>query len=213
MIEAVIFDFDGTLADTTDAIVDTVRLTLQELKLPLVDDNAIKALIGLPLIECMRQVTGYTSLHEVARATDIYRRIWPDVSESATRLFPNVANTMRQLKERGLTLAIATSRSRISVLQMLDTLGLAPLISTVRADEDVANKKPAPDMVLSILDELNIPADNAITVGDTTFDITMGTKAGTATIGVSYGNHSKERLATARPDNIIDDFADILRFI
>ncbi len=213
MTEAVIFDFDGTLADTTDAIVTTLRQTLLELGLPPVDDNSAKLLIGLPLIECMRRITGYTSDTDVMHAADVYRRIWPEVSESATRLFPGVADTTHTLKERGLTLAIATSRSRASVLQMLQTLGLSPLITTVRADEDVAAKKPAPDMVLSILDELNIPAGNAITVGDTTFDITMGSKAGTATIGVSYGNHSRELLATARPDHIIDDFADILRFI
>lgn len=206
MIRLAIFDFDGTLADTTDAIVGTMRATLDHLGLDPGGADRTKELIGLPLIECVRTITGYNDPDDVQRATDLYRSLWPCFNATDTRLFPGVYDTIHRLYDTGIIMAVATSRSRVSVLQMLDTLGLAPFITTVRADEDVAHKKPAPDMVLSILDELHIAAHDAVTVGDTTFDIGMGASAGTLTVGVSYGNHTASRLATARPDHIIDDF-------
>lgn len=206
MTRLAIFDFDGTLADTTDAIVGTMQATLDNLGISPVEAGRTKELIGLPLIECVRTITGYSDPADVQRATDLYRSLWPRFNAADTRLFPGVYDTLHRLHDTGIIMAVATSRSRVSVLQMLDTLGLTPFIATVRADEDVAHKKPAPDMVLSILDELHIAAHDAVTVGDTTFDIGMGASAGTLTVGVSYGNHTATRLATARPDHIIDDF-------
>lgn len=208
-MKTLILDFDGTIADTQNVIQATVRDTLAQLNLPAVDEAEIRKVIGLPLGEMFVKAAGITDSTMIKRCIDTYRACFMSHCEGNISLYPGVADTLGCLKQAGLTIAIATSRSRDSLIPMLRTLGIHRLIDMAVAVEDVEHAKPAPDMVLKILDATGADKARTLVVGDTTFDIGMGLSAGCVTCGVTYGNHSREQLLTASPDYIIDSFESI----
>ena len=127
------------------------------------------------------------------------------------KLYPGVYETLETLKQQGLTLTIASSRSHASLDQYVTELGLSSIISYVLGADDVQEGKPQPEAVFKTLDKYGFSAEEALMVGDSIFDIQMGINAGTRTCGVSYGNGTRESLASA--DWIIDDFREILKLI
>ena len=115
------------------------------------------------------------------------------------------------MKNRGYVLTIASSRSRKTLVEYVERLGLSEHISYILGADDVVNGKPDPEPVNRTLDKYGFDAQDAIVVGDTEYDILMGKNAGTYTCGVTYGNGSRESLKDA--DWIIDDFGTLLEII
>ncbi len=212
-MKTIILDFDGTIADTQNVIQTTIADTLEQLNLPAVDENEIRRVIGLPLWEMFVKTAGITDDGMIKRCVETYRACFMSHCEGNVHLYPGVADTLGKLKQSGITLAIATSRGRDSLVPMLQSLGISHLIDMIVAVEDVEHAKPAPDMVLKILAATGTAKAETMIVGDTTFDIGMGKSAGCATCGVTYGNHSREQLLTASPDYIADSFSFLEGFL
>lgn len=213
MKKIVILDFDGTLADTKPVIVNTFHRTLRAMHLPPHTDAEIAATIGLPLLEAFPVLEPMSAAMAQA-CTDCYRRIFEDVNrELGVPMFPHVAATLRQLHARGLLLTIATSRGHQSVCQFIHTFHLDHIISYVVAAEDVTLAKPHAEPVNKTLAHFSLEPADAVVVGDTHFDILMGRNAGCHTIGVTYGNGTRESLMQAGADNIADRFEEIADMI
>ena len=211
MIKIAILDFDGTLGDTTALIVKTTQATIKELNLPARTDEECAAMIGLRLVEIPPVLFPEREVdRELYAAT--YRRIFNEFNtEGAVQLYPNVMDTLMELKRRGIILTIASSRSNASLTEYINNLGLASTITCILGANDVKKGKPDPEAVNRTLEHFNLKAEEAIVVGDTVFDIEMGRNAGTGTCGVSYGNGSMESLSKA--DWVIDDFGELLKLI
>ena len=128
MLKAVIFDFDGTLADTAPAIVATMKHTFREMGLPEPEEDLIKSTIGLPLEGCCR-ISGNLDEAQVEVATRIYRRIFNDYAATHTKVYPGVVDTMNALAAKGLRLAIATSRGPNSLDLVLSTRPESPAMT------------------------------------------------------------------------------------
>lgn len=207
-IKIIILDFDGTLGDTASVIIKTMKATIAELDLPPRTDEECAAMIGLRLIEIPPVLFPECEIEcEVYAQT--YRRLFHIFNtDGAVELYPNVMNTLTQLKEKGYILTIASSRSHRSLAEYIENLGLSDIISYTLGADDVTKGKPDPEPVVKTLDKFNLKAEEALVVGDTTFDIAMGRNAGTRTCAVTYGNGSLASLADA--DFIIDDFSKIL---
>lgn len=213
MKKIVILDFDGTLADTKPVIVNTFHRTLSAMHLPPHTDAEIAATIGLPLLEAFPLLEPMSAAMAQA-CTDCYRRIFEDVNrELGVPMFPHVAATLRQLHARGLLLTIATSRGHQSVCQFIHTFHLNHIISYVVGAEDVTLAKPHAEPVSKTLAHFYLEPADAVVVGDTHFDILMGRNAGCATIGVTYGNGSRQSLMQAGADAIADHFEQIADMI
>lgn len=208
---AIIFDFDGTLADTQRGIVATAQEVLRQMGLPPADEAALAATIGLPLRENFTRGAGLGD-EEADRAVEIYRSIFDEVAVPVIQLFPGIDETLRTLAGRGIPMAVGSSRGQRSLEMLMERTGLAQYIpvSMVFGVESAARPKPAPDLVYVILGKLGTRPEETLVVGDTTFDIEMGRAAGCRTCGVSYGNQSADQLATAAPDYIIDDLRKLL---
>jgi phosphoglycolate phosphatase len=116
--------------------------------------------------------------------------------------------TLTELKRRGKTLTIASSRSHSSLADYVENLGLSHIITFILGAEDVTDGKPAPEPVYKTLEKYGFKPEEALVVGDTVFDIDMGRNAGVRTCGVTYGNGSRESLSSA--DFLIDDFGQLL---
>ena len=208
---AIVFDFDGTLADTRRGILATAQETLRRMGLPPADETAMAATIGLPLIENFTRGVGMSE-EEARHAVAIYREIFEEVAVPVIDLFPGVEETLRTLAGRGIPMAVASSRGQRSLEMLMQKTGLTAFIplSCLFGVENAARPKPAPDLMYVILGRLGVKPEETLVVGDTTFDIEMGRNAGCHTCAVSYGNQSADTLAGAYPDYIIDDLRKLL---
>lgn len=208
-----IFDFDGTLADTEAVILTTLAQTLAELGLDAPPANALKKLVGLPLATIFERASSSQDQALIARAVQIYRARFPENCRLGVRLYPGVKETLESLRKLGLTLAIASSRERNSLLSLTDQLGITPYFSIIAGEQDVSRHKPEPDVAVFVSGKTGIPAKDAIFIGDTVYDIGAGKAAGMKTCGVTYGNHARERLLESGADYVIDRFPELVPIV
>jgi phosphoglycolate phosphatase len=207
MTRLIIFDFDGTLGDTRANIVLTLQQTLETLGYPPVDEGAIIATIGLPLEESFARLIPGLSEEEKERCARTYREIFEKNRKILIpKLFPHVYKTLGSLHAQGITMSVASSRRAISLNAFLQEMGIAPFFSFVLGADNVSKAKPDPEPVLHTLREMGFTPEETLVVGDMPVDILMGRRAGTRTCAVTYGNASREALAEAGADYILDGF-------
>ena len=213
-IHLVIFDFDGTLADTHRTIIATVQQTLKELGHSIATEATITATIGLPLRDCYRHylpklddsgLDACEATHH--RLFDINRKTNPPVP------FPHVVETLEWLRKQGIKTTIASSRTSFSLRDLLADMGIADLFDFILGAEDVTRAKPDPEPVLQTLRTMNISAEHTLVIGDMGVDILMGARAGCKTVGVIYGNGSLAELHDAGADYIISSMDQLLGIV
>ncbi|MBN1929202.1 MAG: HAD family hydrolase [Chlorobiaceae bacterium] len=203
-----VFDFDGTLADSEAGIMEAMRLVARDFGFSGIDPEAVRRGIGLPLQRTIETGLGIEAA-DAAAAVERYRKYYREVAFDSTRLFPGVKETLELLR-REHRLAIASSKSREGLVSMMRHLGIFDHFSCIASAQDVPQGKPAPDMVLLALERLAFPAERCLVVGDTVFDIEMGQRARADTCAVTYGNHSADELRSLDPTFLIDSFEHIL---
>jgi phosphoglycolate phosphatase len=205
-----IFDFDGTLADTRAYIVRTMQQAMREMGREIPEEDACAATIGLPLKGCFQQLYPGISDADAEECMTVYRRIFDQNRQAVgISLFPGVKETMEQLWKKGYLLSVASSRSTRTLNEFLEEEGIAPWFSLVIGANQVQHAKPHPEPVLITLEALSVPAGEALVVGDMPVDILMGAGAGTRTCGVTYGNSSRAELLATGATFVIDRFADL----
>ena len=209
-IQLIILDFDGTLADTRDNIVRTLQASMHQLGLPVADEAACASTIGLKLDGACRYLYPDGPADLPDRFVETYREIFFRNKESLVPApFPHVLPTLRQLREWGVVLTIASSRGTGSLQAFIDAMGLRDCISYVLGADSVEHTKPHPEPVLRTLCETGIDAAHTLVVGDMPVDILMGRNAGVQTCGVTYGNATRDQLQAVGADFLIDDFAEL----
>ena len=188
-------------------------MTIDEMGLEKRTREQCASCIGLPLADCFKSL--FPISDEVsALCAATYRRLFETNNvPGMVELFPHVFETIQQLHERHFILTIATSRSHQSVAQFIRDFELSPYISYVLGADDVERAKPDPFPVLKTMDELGFTPERTLVVGDMSFDILMGQRAGAKTVGVTYGNGTLADLQECRADYIVDDFADLLHVV
>lgn len=209
MFKLIIFDLDGTLADTKEGIAETFNKVLAERGIPPVPAERIYNTIGLS-VEGLFDELLRGEEHDRAEMVARYLEIYKAEALGKGRLFPGAKKTLLALKRTGLTLAIATGKRHESAELMLEKLGIRKLFATVVAADDVKNGKPAPDIAERVLELTGMQKEDALLVGDTTHDIEMGKRAGIKTCAVTYGVHSREALEKAKPDFMVDKAEEII---
>jgi len=212
MIELVIFDWDGTLMDSTARIVDCMQRAFRELGHAVPPAEAVRELIGLELNRTVAILAVGASAAQVTAVAARYRQAYASADGVPSHLFGDVLPTLVALRRAGCRLAVATGKSRRGLHRAFDATGVRHLFDASRCGEECA-AKPAPQMVESILAELDVAASAALVVGDTEYDLAMAQAAGVAAAAVSYGAHSRERLLAMRPRFIIDAMDELPRHI
>ena len=213
-IRLIIFDFDGTLGDTRRNIVTTMQMTIEELHLPNRSEEECAATIGLPLAGCFRTLFPDMQEEIIPRCAETYRGFFNENLKTIhPEAFPGVVETLAILHQKGFTLTIASSRSRNSLTELTQNMGIADYISYILGADDVKEAKPKPEPVLKTLADMHFDADEALVVGDMSVDILMGTNAGARTCGVTWGNGTREELEKAGANFIIDKMEDILAIV
>lgn len=204
----IIFDFDGTIGDSQALIVKTLQDTMRKRGLEVKSDVECAATIGLRLDEAFIQLFEMSAEEGMACA-ETYRVIFEENKQHLiVQPFPHVLETIHTLHRQGYQLAIASSRGCDSLFGYVKQMGIEDCISSIIAGDLVEHVKPAPDMVFKALEEMNGTVEEALVVGDMTYDVDMAHNAGAKACAVTYGNATREELKNA--EYIIDDFAELL---
>ena len=213
MIRNFIFDFDGTLADTSQLIVATMQKSIVECKLPFRSEDEIKATIGVRLEE-IPSILWHDKTGIGEWFANVYRKNFERIKEEIkVSLFPKVQETLSVLKEREYGLVIATSRSKRSVIELAEILGIKGYFNFLLGGDNVSEGKPNPESIYMILEKMKWNPSETMMTGDMPVDILMGKNAGIETCGVTYGNSKETDLKEAGTDYIIKDFSEILNII
>ena len=222
----IIFDFDGTIGDSQSLIVKTLQDTMRARKLEVKSDEACAKTIGLRLDEAFVSLFGM-SAEEGMECAATYREIFLDNKKTMiVQPFPHVIDTLRELHRQGFIMGMASSRNHCSLDGYVKQMQLENIFSSIVAGDDVEHVKPAPDMVFKALGEMlgmknpGVSAETenikdvlaeTLVVGDMNFDVDMAHHAGCKACAVTYGNGTREQLASA--EFIIDDFAELLGLV
>ena len=214
MIKLLIFDFDGTLADTHELIIQTNQEAMRRMGFPVLEDRVISRTIGLPLEEGILTMFPQLTREDLPAWVKTYRTIFDELkTRIIPGLFPHVKETLEALHARGYVLTVASSRLSLSLNDFLRDMGIAPFFSYVLGADNVSAAKPNPEPVLKTLRDLHFRADEALVVGDMPVDILMGKRAGAFTCGVTYGNSDREALKKAGANHVLDDFGRLPEII
>lgn len=204
----VIFDVDGTLVDSQADILASMAVAFTSAGLTVPSDEAVKGIVGLSLPVAMAQLAplaeAATQEAMVVAYKANYNALRTANGEKGSPLYPGARAALERLRaDPGVTLAVATGKSRRGLNGLFESHGLHDLFATSHVADDHPSK-PDPAMVLACLRDTGIAAADAVIVGDTEFDIAMGQAAGIKAIGVRWGYHPDARLAAA--DVLIDSF-------
>lgn len=195
--DLVVFDWDGTLLDSAAAIVKAIQAASRDLGAKEPSDYAARQVIGLGLFDALRQAVPDLPADAYPAMVDRYRHHYLGADHQLV-LFDGVREMIESLAGQGVTLAVATGKSRLGLNRALQHSGLTSYFSETRC-ADECHSKPHPQMLLEILEALEMSPEKTVMVGDTSHDLNMANNAGVAGAGVLYGAHLPEDLHACQP--------------
>jgi len=191
MYELIIFDWDGTLMDSTALIAASLQSACRDVGAAVPSDTDARYVIGLNLADTLKHVAPGLDPERQSRLIERYRHHFTAGRQSP--LFEGIPELLAELRGNGKRLAVATGKARRGLQLALEATGLGPMFEFTRcADEGFA--KPHPGMLHAILDYTGVEAERAVMVGDTTHDLQLAANAGMDAIAVLYGAHHPELL-------------------
>ncbi|SIT17326.1 phosphoglycolate phosphatase [Zobellia uliginosa] len=207
-----ILDFDGTLADTKESILQSMKFVAHSFNIDNYDEKLIENLIGLPLKTTFEKAF---SIDEklIQEATLVYRKHYNEIVIDTISLFNGVKNTLLDFHKQGINLTVASSKGKEALIKILKKQNVYDIFTFVGGEEDAKNKKPSPDIVNLIINKYNYHPSECLVVGDTIFDIEMGQRANVDTCGVTYGNNTREKLEKQKPNYIINSFKNLAEIV
>ena len=202
----VVFDWDGTLMDSTGQIVAAAMATISDLGLPQRSPDAVRDIIGLGLREGWHRLFPELDADGFAAFVDAYRERFLSPAFQTARLFERAAEVVEELAGRGLVLAVATGKSRRGLDRDLGVTGLGRFMAASRT-ADETRSKPDPAMLLELMQRTGAAPESTVMVGDTEWDLEMARRAGVPAVAAGYGAHAPERLRRYAPLACIDSIA------
>jgi phosphoglycolate phosphatase len=205
--DLIVFDWDGTLMDSTATIVKCIQASAKDLGLPIPDDKAAAYVIGLGLHDAMQAALPDLDPKYYPRMVERYRYHYLAKDHELT-LFHGVREMLAELSQQGYFLAIATGKSRVGLNRALDVAKLLTLFDATRCADETFSK-PHPAMLQELTRELGQDMKRTVMIGDTTHDLQMAINAGAAGIAVQYGAHSKSELQALNPLHAVDSVSEL----
>lgn len=203
--DLIVFDWDGTLMDSTAHIARSIQAACRDLSLPEPDDESARYVIGLGLRDALKHVAPTLDPADVPRLADRYRYHFL-VKGHPTELFAGVVPLLEELRDAGYLLAVATGKSRVGLNRALDETKLTRFFDGTRCADETFSK-PHPAMLHELTRELGQDLARTVMIGDTTHDLQMAANAGAAGIGVMYGAHAPAALEALAPRYLAPDVA------
>jgi phosphoglycolate phosphatase len=195
--DLIVFDWDGTLMDSTSTIVKCIQAAARDLGLPIPRDDAAAHVIGLGLHEAMQAVMPDVDPAFYPRMVERYRYHFLSRDHELV-LFPGVLGMLQELQQEAYFLAVATGKSRVGLNRAMNDVKLLSMFDATRCADETFSK-PHPAMLQELTRELGQDMRRTVMIGDTTHDLLMANNAGAAGIAVQYGAHPVEQLHACQP--------------
>ncbi len=209
--DLLVFDWDGTLMDSTSTISRCIQAGFRDVGLPAPALRDCNFVIGYGLREAMQYLAPGIDDAQVARLVEAYKHHFFS-GEHRLELFDGVLEALPRFREAGYTLAIATGKARAGLNRMLDQTGIGPYFEVTRC-ADEAFSKPHPAMLEYILDYTVSDPKRTLMIGDTTHDMQLALNAGTHGAALSYGAHPLEDMLPLNPVAHFDDFPSLAHWL
>lgn len=210
-IKGVLFDLDGTLINTTPLILESFRHTFVEFGLPVPPQQDIIAGFGLPLRTAARAYMPEEMVEPFCTAYSDYHRSQHD---RLIQPFDGVKEALAELAERGIKMAVVTSKKRPMTLRGLSCYGLDKYIKAIVTCQDCEEHKPLPGPSLMALEQLNLKGGDCIGVGDSPYDLQSARGAGCQTAAVRYTSFDWNYILNAgKPDYVLNKMGDLVKLI
>ena len=203
-----LFDLDGTLQDSSRAIMDAVENVLESRGL-ICSRASVAGMIGMPLENIFAVLAPNLSTEEVWQLVREYREYYMAHHLETTSIHPSARTLLTRLKARGYKLGIITGKYREPVISALDHFGISELFDVVVTGYEVKNHKPAPDIVVEAARRLGVSPKECVVVGDSPFDVEAGNRAGSFTIAVLSNAYTRRQLENAKPTVIVEELGAI----
>ena len=205
--ELLVFDWDGTLADSTALIAGAIQQACRDMGLAVPDDTTARHVIGLGQRDSIQYVAPALEPQQHSQFTERFGAHYM-LGDAAIPLFAGVPAMLTELATRGHQLAVATGKSRRGLARALAQHGIAHHFVVTRcADEGFP--KPHPDMLLTLMEQAAVPPEQTLMIGDTTHDVQLARNAGVDALAVTYGAHSTAGLAELSPLATVNSIVEL----
>lgn len=205
--DLIVWDWDGTLADSTSMITNALVKAAEQVGLPSLAPSKAKGIIGLGLRESIYALYGDLPV-EQARALAAQYSTNYYAGESEIPLFAEAPETIVALHKRGYKLAVATGKGRRGLNLALEHCGLARYFHGTRTVDECFSK-PHPQMLDELMDDLVVMPERTLMIGDTSYDMQMAQNASVSSVAVTFGAQSRDQLVSYQPEQIFDQFCDL----
>ena len=207
-----IFDWDGTLSDSTAKIVRCLQQAASSVGARVCSDDDIMNIIGLGLPECMRVLYPELTQTQQDEIKEAYSEHFIKADQTPSPFFEGVQEGLERLRDKGFLLTVATGKSRKGLDRVLRTLEMDRFFHSSRCADETASK-PDPKMLSELLDEFSVSKDEAVMIGDTEYDMSMAEQLAMPRVAVSYGAHKLARLQKFGPLLCIDHFSEFVDWV
>ncbi|MGS0742043.1 HAD-IIIA family hydrolase [Glaciimonas sp. GG7] len=195
--DLIVFDWDGTLMDSTATIVKCIQAAAKDVGLPVPDRKAAAHVIGLGLAEALQMAMPGLEASLYPRVLERYRYHYLAQDQDLT-LFDGVREMLADLSQQGYFLAVATGKSRVGLNRALHATNLLSVFDATRCADETFSK-PHPAMLQELTRELGQDIRRTVMIGDTTHDLQMAINAGATALAVDYGAHPVNELKALHP--------------
>jgi phosphoglycolate phosphatase len=202
-----VFDWDGTLFDSTALIVHSIQDACRDLGVDVPDDAQAAFVIGLGLQDALQLAAPGLPVSRYPELAQRYRHHY-FARQHEVLLFEGTTQMLQALKRRHHWLAVATGKSRRGLDEALSSVQLQGLFDATRT-ADETHSKPHPRMLLELMREFGCEPERTLMIGDTTHDLQLAANAGTPCVAVSYGAHDSEAFLDFQPLHVAESLADL----
>jgi phosphoglycolate phosphatase len=213
-VQAIIFDLDGTLVDSAEDLRAALNKLMGDLGLRPIEANEIKGMIGDGVLKLLEKAL--VAANGDPKEKDVllppFLRIYQANPATRTRCYPEVTQTLEQLRRRGFRMAVVTNKPVFATKQILQALSLAQFFTVVVGGDSLSKRKPDPAQLLEAARQLGVDVKQTLMVGDNIHDVEAARAAGMHCIAVSYGYHHRPP-SEFNADRVIDRFGELLPLV
>lgn len=215
-MKACIFDLDGTLTDTLESLAFSVKETLKEMGLPQITTDECRSFVGNGaryLMERALEAAGDRELSRIEEGMEVYGRIFDENCTYLVTPYEGITETLKQMKDKGIKLAVLSNKPHQQTQKVVERIFGEDVFDCVQGQKEGIARKPDPDGIYRLLEEMQAGREECLYVGDSEVDVETGRNAGVRMVGVSWGFRSREVLRAAGAGTIIDSPEELMQFV
>lgn len=205
-IKNIIFDFDGTLADSKQCSVLATQQAFVQLGLQKPSEKVIEYYMGVPIEVSFKEIANIELQDTMfENLLTSFRQAYKELENDTLSVFPNIPEVLQSLIQQGKQLFVVSSKKSDVLLRNLQTLDIDKYFKGIIGSDKVTNYKPHPEGILKLVELYSLKPSETIMIGDATFDLQMAKAAGIHSCGVTWGSHQKDKLQEEKPTFLVDE--------